>query len=282
MQRTPTEEDESARMERNKQRKEDLEMLANCVPYRRKAMERSELPWVIKKAKIEGLSWPAFALPFLYPPCPPLALYLMSADISSTLYLLMVLFSLVLGIAYTVLLSNQPKYVQKSDIDPLTLMMQGADASQFHSGKEGGSGGSCGSPGSRGLSNRSGGGGGSGDGWHTISISNERSCSATCGTAGDVHFCLSCKAFRPPRSKHCGDCGMCVQLHDHHCPWVNMCVGEGSTLPFLVFAAALVIANITNTVCIFSALYGRHDAWFHDHPGERTWFGLFLLVCAVA
>ena len=36
--------------------------------------------------------------------------------------------------------------------------------------------------------------------------------------------CPECEIMKPPISKHCDVCGMCVGVYDHHCPWINNCV----------------------------------------------------------
>lgn len=38
-------------------------------------------------------------------------------------------------------------------------------------------------------------------------------------------FCAHCQRFKPERTHHCRQCGICVLKMDHHCPWVNNCVG---------------------------------------------------------
>lgn len=39
------------------------------------------------------------------------------------------------------------------------------------------------------------------------------------------------------RSKHCQTCQHCVQRYDHHCPWIENCVGERNHRWFVLYLA---------------------------------------------
>ncbi|CAF0817270.1 unnamed protein product [Rotaria sp. Silwood1] len=48
-------------------------------------------------------------------------------------------------------------------------------------------------------------------------------------------FCTSCLVRRPIRSKHCRECHRCISKFDHHCPWIDNCVGEKNLRCFIGF-----------------------------------------------
>ncbi|KAI9250272.1 DHHC palmitoyltransferase-domain-containing protein [Sporodiniella umbellata] len=58
-------------------------------------------------------------------------------------------------------------------------------------------------------------------------------------------FCKSCDNYKPPRAHHCSKCKRCVLKMDHHCPWINNCVGYFNYCHFIRFVVCV------NTSCIY-------------------------------
>jgi len=57
-------------------------------------------------------------------------------------------------------------------------------------------------------------------------------------------FCTRCETRRPPRAHHCRICQRCVRKMDHHCPWINNCVGEFNQKYFLQFLIYVGLLSI--------------------------------------
>lgn len=48
-------------------------------------------------------------------------------------------------------------------------------------------------------------------------------------------ICDQCGGVKPPRAHHCSVCKRCVLKMDHHCPWMNNCIGLYNEKAFLLF-----------------------------------------------
>jgi ankyrin repeat protein len=55
----------------------------------------------------------------------------------------------------------------------------------------------------------------------------------------EENFCVQCMVRKPLRSKHCRRCKRCVAKHDHHCPWINNCVGNNNIRHFFIYIISL-------------------------------------------
>jgi len=94
-----------------------------------------------------------------------------------------------------------------------------------------------------------------------------------------VLLCPDCEVIRTDKSRHCSVCNRCVERFDHHCPWINNCVGtnnHGIFATFLVFMETLLIMTFSvvliNMECHKNINLSRNDYNFFIPKVLPQWF----------
>ncbi|XP_054030372.1 palmitoyltransferase ZDHHC12 [Dryobates pubescens] len=67
--------------------------------------------------------------------------------------------------------------------------------------------------------------------------------------------CGYCLLQQPMRARHCQLCRHCVRRYDHHCPWLENCVGERNHPLFIVYLSVQLVVLLWGGQVAWSGLY---------------------------
>jgi palmitoyltransferase len=84
-------------------------------------------------------------------------------------------------------------------------------------------------------------------------------------TYNAASICKKCLIPKPPRTHHCSICNRCYLKFDHHCPWLNNCIGHFNQRYFFLYMVYTVIGVFF--VMAFGIDIGYQVLWLGDGGG---------------
>ncbi|XP_023388763.1 probable palmitoyltransferase ZDHHC12 isoform X3 [Pteropus vampyrus] len=91
--------------------------------------------------------------------------------------------------------------------------------------------------------------------------------------------CRYCMVLQPLRARHCHECRRCVRRYDHHCPWMENCVGERNHPLFVAYLALQLVVLLWG---LYLACSGPQAPGPHPYAAPQVWPPVLPALGAVA
>jgi hypothetical protein len=93
--------------------------------------------------------------------------------------------------------------------------------------------------------------------------------------------CSDCVIFRPARSRHCQCCDRCVMKFDHHCPWVNNCIGAQNLGVFYCFLLSMDVHLVIALIVNLTYMVGYRSSMIYGSFVPSAAFGTAVVIFAL-
>ncbi|KAG7549446.1 Palmitoyltransferase DHHC domain [Arabidopsis thaliana x Arabidopsis arenosa] len=94
--------------------------------------------------------------------------------------------------------------------------------------------------------------------------------------ATETRKCDKYFAYKPLRTHHCRVCRRCVLKMDHHCLWINNCVGYANYKAFFILVFYATVASIYSTVLLVCCAFKNGDSYAGNVPLKT-----FIISCGI-
>ena len=98
------------------------------------------------------------------------------------------------------------------------------------------------------------------------------------------YICINCENLRPENTMHCNYCNKCVQGFDHHCTFVNNCLGYKNHkyfLLFLFFFTLYILAMIYHSILAMILIFDHRAIYEADEQSIKQLkivINIYLLI----
>ncbi|CAF1174013.1 unnamed protein product [Adineta steineri] len=98
-----------------------------------------------------------------------------------------------------------------------------------------------------------------------------------------LQYCTICQGFKTSQAYHCRKCSRCISKFDHHCPWMNTCIGHVNQTNFCWFLFYSILgclhALLMISPCIYRVLFIPYSSLRINEP--RIYFTLTGLISSI-
>lgn len=98
------------------------------------------------------------------------------------------------------------------------------------------------------------------------------------GKKAYIKFCWSCFILKPTPSSHCSICNACVFGFDHHCQFLNLCIGIRNYKSFVcLLSLILVWVCVIFIIFTYSIAYSISHSYNQNHTNNSSYIPYIII-----